>query len=143
MKFKMRVVHFSPNGQAEKIGDVIAKEQNTEEDKIPPAYPVENEKLLFIGTELKGNKVNAVVTDLCKNLTPARAKNVAFYAIGSGDFSAIDELKSIVAATGCTVIDDVFTCTVKSGLFKKGNVTEEDIKNATAWADKVVHSLAN
>lgn len=143
MKFKMRMLHFSPSGNAEKIATALAKDQGANADRIPPAYPVENEKLLFICTELKGSSVDKSVTNLCKDLTPSRAKNVAFLAIGNGSSSALSELKQMLQSKNVNVIDDIHECAVKSGLFSKGNVSDSDIENATVWARKVIDSLVD
>jgi flavodoxin len=140
MKFKMRTMHFSPAGNAEKLADAISRKQQCTCDRIPPAYPCENEKLLFIGVELKGSKPDKSVEALCKDLTTARAKNVAFFAVGSS-FDGIDTLKQLVKATGVGVVDDVFQCAVKGGLFSKGKVSEADLKAAADWSEKIVNSL--
>ena len=42
---------------------------------------------------------------------------------------------------GINVLDDIFTCHVKGGLFKAGKVSDEDLKKAVAWSNKVVDSL--
>lgn len=143
MLFKMRVLHFSPKGLTESIATAVSRGQKCATDKIPPAYPVETEKLLFIGVELKGASVDKTVEAFCKDLSPQRVKNVAFFATSGGDFSAINGLKKMVSANGCNVIDEVFECTVKGGLFKKGNVSDEDLKKSSAWADKIVQSLVD
>jgi flavodoxin len=140
MKFKMRVLHFSPAGNAEKLADAIARKQQCNADNIPPAYPCENEKLLFIGVELKGSKPDKSVEALCRDLNPTRAKNVAFFAVGSS-FEGIAPLKKLVTAAGLNAVDSVFECNVKSGLFSKGKVTDADVKAAVDWADKLVNSL--
>ena len=142
MKFKMRALYFSPSGNAEKVARAISKAQEAVCDQIPPAYPSENEKLLFIGLETKGSSANKVVLDLCRDLTPARAKNVAFFAVGSGNFSAVDELKNIVKGKGIDVIGDTCECTVKGGLFKQGKISDEEVQKAVAWAEKLVDSLS-
>ncbi|WP_077534404.1 flavodoxin family protein [Massiliimalia massiliensis] len=142
MKFKMRALYFSPAGNTEKMARAIAKAQESICDQIPPAYPSENEKLLFIGVEMKGSSANKVVLDLCRDLTPSRAKNVAFFAVGSGNFSAIEELKTIVKGKGLEVVGSTYECTVKGGLFKQGKVTDADVDGVVAWAANIVDSLA-
>lgn len=120
-------------------GPAIAREQQTKGDQIPPAYPCEAQKLLLIGLETNkavDKQVNAFVRDL----NPNRTKNVAFFCAGD-DVSKLDELKSILKGNGVNVLDDVFTCQVKGGLFKAGKVSDEDIKKAVAWSNKVVDSL--
>lgn len=140
MKFKMRVLHFSPDGNALKIAEAIAKDQQAGCDKIPPAYPVENEKLLFIGVDMKGSAAQKAVMDLCKDLSTARAKNIAFFAVGS-KFDAIAELKQVVSSKGINVLE-THECAVKGGLFSKGTASADDVKAAVAWAAKIVDSLA-
>ena len=77
MKFKMRILHFSKSGNAEKVALAISKSQQAGCDKIPPAYPIENEKLAFLVFEMKGANVDKNVTALCNDLTTNRVKNVA------------------------------------------------------------------
>ena len=40
------------------------------------------------------------------------------FSVLSDDVSKLDELKSILKGNGVNVLDDVFTCQVKGGLFK-------------------------
>ena len=139
MKYKMTVLYYSKAGNAEALARAIAREQQTKGDQIPPAYPCEAQKLLLIGLETNkavDKQVNAFVRDL----NPNRTKNVAFFCAGD-DVSTLDELKSILKGNGVNVLDDVFTCQVKGGLFKAGKVSDEDIKKAVAWSNKVVDSL--
>lgn len=141
MKIKMRVLHYSPAGNTEKIAAAIAKAQGANTDRIPPAYPVESERLLFIGVELKGSSIEKPVLDLCKDLNPSRVKNVAIFVVGSGGFSAINEIMQIVTSKGINIAGVPLECEIKGGLFKKGSVSDEDIKGAVNWADKIVDSL--
>jgi flavodoxin len=142
MKFKMRVLHFSPAGNAEKLADAIARKQQCNADKIPPAYPCENEKLLFIGVELKGSSAGKAVEAFCKDLNPSRAKNVAFFAVGGGSFEDIESLKKLVTAAGLNVVGSTHECVAKGGFLKKAAVTDSDVKAAVDWAEKLVNSLA-
>lgn len=139
MKFKMRVLHFSPAGNAERIASAIAREQRATSDQIPPAYPIENEKLAFIGMELKGSGPDKAVANLCNDLNTSRVRNVAFFVVG-GDASAVNSLQSIITSKGINVVGDTFACTGK-GLFKK-TISDEDVSAAVAWANKIVDSLA-
>ena len=63
------------------------------------------------------------------------------FSVLGDDVSKLDELKSILKGNGVNVLDDVFTCQVKGGLFKVSKVSDEDIKKAVAWSNKVVDSL--
>lgn len=138
MKFKMRILHFSPEGNAQKIAEAIAKSQQAGCDKIPPAYPVENEKLLFICVDMKSPSPHKAVLDLCKDLSSTRAKNVAFLAVGS-KFDSVAEFKQKVSEKGVNVLG-THECAVKGGLFSKG-ISDDNIKAAVEWAGKLVDSL--
>lgn len=77
----MRVNFISKSGQAQALAMAISREYQCKSDSIPPAYPCENEKLVFIGFEF--GSCEKVVNTFCKTLTPERAKNVAFFATSS------------------------------------------------------------
>ena len=138
MKYKMQVLYFSKAGNTEKIAQAIGRDQKTKSDQIPPAYPVEAQKLLFIGLEL--GKVDKKVLDFVADLKPARTKNVAFFV--TGDAAPLEELKDILKKNGVNVVEDVHVCPVKKGLFKQGAVSDADVKACVAWASKVVDSVA-
>ncbi len=139
MKYKMTVLYYSKAGNAETLARAIAREQQTKGDQIPPAYPCEGQKLLLIGVETN-KAVDKQVEAFIRDLNPNRTKNVAFFCAGD-DVSKLTELKSILTGNGVNVLDDVFTCQVKGGLFKSGKVSDGDVKNAVAWSNKVVDSL--
>ena len=60
MKYKMQVLYFSKTGNTEKMAQAIGKSQKAKSDKIPPAYPVEGQKLILIGLELGKGSVRCV-----------------------------------------------------------------------------------
>ena len=139
MKYKMQVLYFSKAGNTEKMAQAIGKSQKAKSDKIPPAYPVEGQKLILIGLELGKGSVDKQVKDFINDLKPERTKNVAFFV--TGNVSALEELKDILKHKGVNVLDDVYACEVKGGLFRSGKVTDEDIQAVVKWADKVTDSM--
>lgn len=143
MKFKMRVLHYAPGGNADNISAAIARSQETTCDQIPPAYNCENEKLAIICAEV-GKKADDKLVNFIHHLSSSRVRNIAFLTVsGSAEAAdgAIAPLKEMAKRNGINVLDDVFHCTVKNGFFKKGKVTQTDLENAVDWADKVVNSL--
>ena len=138
MKYKMQVLYFSKAGNTEKMAQAIGKSQKAKSDKIPPAYPVEGQKLILIGLELGKGSVDK---DFINDLKPERTKTVAFFV--TGNVSALEELKDILKHKGVNVLDDVYACEVKGGLFRSGKVTDEDIQAVVKWADKVTDSLVD
>ena len=141
MKYKMRILHYSKSGNAGSLAQAITEDQKAKCDKIPPAYPCENEKLVIIGVDADKKSPEKPLADFCATLTPARAKSVAFFAIGGSCNEMIEELKNIVKATGTNVLEEAFTVQAKSSLFKKAKLSDEDLKAGVAWASKTVDSL--
>ena len=139
---KMRVLHSSKAGFAQKIAEAISKDRKCNCDKIPPAYPVESEKLLMIGIDLGGRGPDQSVVDFCKNLTPQRAKNVAFFLTSHSGHTGVDSLKEILKGAGIHVVD-TYECAVKGGLFSKGKLSDEDLDAAVVWAKRIVTSLTD
>ena len=136
---KAKSLHFSKRGTVQPIASEIGRVYQCVCDQIPPAYPCEGEKVVFIGVEM-GGKLPAPVDHFCRDLNPSRAKNVAFYLI-NGSLDGLNSIKSELENHGVHMVDDVLTLEVKSSLFKKGSVTDDDVKKALAWAEKVVENL--
>ena len=136
---KAKSLHFSKRGTVQPIASEIGRVYQCVCDQIPPAYPCEGEKVVFIGVEM-GGKLPAPVDHFCRDLNPSRAKNVAFYLI-NGSVDGLNSIKSELENHGVHMVDDVLTLEVKNSLFKKGSVTDDDVKKALAWAEKVVENL--
>ena len=81
VKMKAKSLHFSKSGNVQPIASEIGRVMQCVCDQIPPAYPCEGEKVVFIGVEMNG-KLPGAVDHFCKDLNPTRAKGVAFYEIG-------------------------------------------------------------
>ena len=91
-KFKMKAksLHYSKSGSVQPIASEIGRVMQCVCDQIPPAYPCEGEKVVFIGVEMNG-KLPGPVDHFCKDLNPTRTKGVAFYVLnGSGSTGYAD-----------------------------------------------------
>lgn len=135
---KAKSLHYSKSGNVQVIAGRLGETYRCVSDQIPPAYPCEAEKIVFIGIETD-KKIEKPVVDFCKNLDPARARNVAFYLVsGSGNTSGLDPLKETLKSHGVNVAGDTLVINVKSSLFKKGKVTDADVETALKWAQDIV-----
>ena len=76
VKMKAKSLHFSKSGNVQPIASEIGRVMQCVCDQIPPAYPCEGEKVVFIGVEMNG-KLPGAVDHFCKDLNPTRAKGVA------------------------------------------------------------------
>lgn len=124
-----------------RLSEVVSREHKCKCDQIPPAYPCENEKLVFIAVEGKNSKPDKKVIAFCKDLTPARCKNVAFIIVSTTGTEGCSTLTEIVKSKGVNVVNS-FECKVKGGLFGMGKVSDSDLANCKTWAQKVVDSLS-
>ncbi len=78
MAIKLRILYYPDNKKLAALCKEINSEyENSKFDKIPPAYPCENERLLiaFIKT---GKEPTNELKMFCGDLTKSRVQNVAF-----------------------------------------------------------------
>ncbi|MFI3325876.1 MAG: hypothetical protein R3Y35_06855 [Clostridia bacterium] len=138
---KAKSFHCSPKGLALPIASAIGDKLKCVCDKMPPAYPCDADKIVFIGAEMK-NKAPKEVNDFCRELTLARTKYVAFYVInGTGDTSGLDSIIASMKANGVETVGGIHTVVVKSSLFKAGTTTQADIDSTLAWVDGIISSI--
>ncbi len=137
---KMRVLHFTGKGKIKTLAQIITDNYATEKvncmDSIPPAYSCDKERLVVLLVSVSKDPANALIL-FCKELTKARAANVAFIVDGPAEGAKI--LIDAVKDAGSNVIDDVLY--IKGGIpFLKG-VKDEEKKVVTDWMDKISAQL--
>ena len=137
---KVQSYYSSKAGNSYQIASVIAKENSVKVDQIPPAYQPENERVIFISFE--SNNSDSKVEKFLKTLTLAKCKSVAFAVVGA-DTKGLDGYKKIVQDLGIKVHDDVYHVKLAGGLFKKGKITEDDLKGALEWSHKIMDAMAS
>lgn len=134
---KAKSFHCSKSGVCQPVAGELGIMLKCVSDKMPPAYPCESEKIVYIGIEMNG-KAPVQVSDFCKNLTKDRTRNVAFYIInGSGNVTGLESVIDNMKSNGVNTCSDILHINAKSGLFKKGQVTNADIETAKKWALKL------
>jgi ethanolamine utilization protein EutL len=78
MAIKLRVLHYPDNKKASALcKEISTAYDNSKYDKIPPAYPCENEKLL-VAIIKTGGELSAELKNFVGDLTKSRAQNVLF-----------------------------------------------------------------
>ena len=138
---KMRVLYSTGKGKIKTIAQMITDSYATEKvncmDKVPPAYSCDKERLVVMLCSVSKDPDNALIL-FCKELTKARAANVAFIIDGPAEGAKV--LIDAVKGAGANVIDDVLY--IKGGIpFLKG-VKDDEKQQVKTWMDKVVASLA-
>lgn len=80
--------------------------------------------------------------DFCANLTPNRAKNVAFFAINKhGSADILKPLQEAVQKKGVDVAGDPLLVSV-GGLLGQGRMKDADFKAVEEWANNIVALVA-
>ena len=141
MSIKMRVLYSSNKGKMETLARTIAEKFDlaiNAVDVIPPAYSCDKERLVIMGISI-GNEPTDQLRLFCRELTKARAQNVALYV--DGKESGLKIIKDTLKEAGTNVIGDVFTVT--GGLpFKFAKKASDEEKAAIiAWAEKIVAEI--
>lgn len=139
----MKVMYYSRSGNTKKIADAIAQSLNETAEAVPPAYPLENVKLLFLGSGLYAGKIDNKMRNFINTLNISRVKNVALFSTSGGQDTAIREMKSLLEQKGINVIDQSFICKGKSFIFiARKHPSREDLKDAQNFARSVIEKMS-
>ena len=137
---KAKSFHLSKKGLAQQVASELGRVYECVCDKLPPAYPCDGEKIVFVGLEMSGHLDKAAESFL-KDLNPARARNVAIYVINaSGSTDGLEGITKTLEDKGVHVAGKPLGLAVKGGLFKKSAVSDEDIQKAIAWAGNIIEN---
>lgn len=139
-KMKLRVLTNTGKGKLLALAKAMSDEYSIEReaDRIDPAYPCENERLVVIFLTA-ANKYSDVFARFCKSLSKNIAQNVAL--VVDGDVAKVEVVKEWISTAGARVCEDIFT--INGGLPFKfiKKYTEEEKAELFAWVDKTVQSF--
>ncbi len=141
---KMRVLYSSGNKKIVNYAVALGEAQDDQRsiaDTIPPAYSCDRERLVVLIVSV-GNKIEDKVRLFAKELTPARATNVAF-VFESKDKTltpAMSELINTVAEAGAHPISDKVLFVAGGGLFSS-KVSDEERRVIVEWCEDIKNSL--
>lgn len=139
MAMKMRVLYYSQKGKMIGLADALRAKFDCNFDVIPPAYPCDNHRLVFIGITSTKEIPNQLRL-FCNGLKKNAAHNVAFFIDGPKE--AAVEIMNYVRSAGANVIDDVYY--VKSGFSLKfmTKISDDERKGIVDWATKIYDSVS-
>ena len=138
MKMQVLYVEKQPGkqGNPEIIAEAIAREFKCKSDKIPPAYPCDNERMVFLIFEGYG-KLDKRLISFAKDLSTARASNVALISLTNDGAASVGELEGIFKDNGVNIADKKGIA-VKKGLFGASKVGDAQVSEAMDFAKKIV-----
>ena len=140
MSIKMRYLYASGKKKFATIGEIIKQKfqltVNNAVDVIPPAYPCDKERFVFIGITVKDEPENKVRL-FCQQLDKTKAAKVAL--IVDGNEKGAQALKDMLNAAGTSVFPEVFF--IKGGLPFLGSLNADEKKALDEWLDRAIQSL--
>ncbi len=136
---KVKVMYYSKGGNTRKVAEAIAQALGQTAEAVPPAYPLENVNVLFLGAAVYGGKIDPKMAEFIRTLNSSRVKNVALFGTCGGQDKALAEMKGLLKSQGIPVMDDTFLCKGKFFVFiNRKHPNAEELKAAQEFAKKVV-----
>ncbi len=134
MAIKLRILHYPDDKKLAALCKEINSEyDNSKYDKIPPAYPCENEKLL-IAMIKTGKEPTNELKMFCGDLTKSRVQNVAF--IFDAPEATAKELTEMAANAGAKVYGEPKMMKFPGFIFGFKDEQKKEIKDYIAEAYK-------
>jgi flavodoxin len=139
LHMKAKVMYYSRSGNTKKVADAIAQAVGHTSEAVPPAYPFDNVKLLFLGAGVYGGKVDKKMTEYIRTLDAANIKNVALFSTMASQDKGIPLMRQLLQEKGINVLEESFICPGKFFVFfKRNHPSAEDLKNAQAFAKRAM-----
>lgn len=139
----IRILYYSKGRNTQKVAEAIAQAVQEKAEAVPPAYPADNVRLLFLGSGVYGGKMGKPMAEYIELLSSARVQNVALFGTsGRGGDAAIRQMRQILTGKGIHVLDESFVCRGQFAFFASRNHPDgNDLKAAQEFAKKAVESL--
>lgn len=135
MAIKMRYLYASGKKKFVTIGDIVKQKfeltTNNSVDVIPPAYPCDKERFVFIGITVKDEPENKIRL-FCQQLDKTKAAYVAL--IVDGNEKGANAVKDMLTAAGTNVFPEILY--IKGGLPFLGNLNADEKSSLDAWLDR-------
>lgn len=139
---KIKVLYQSRSGNTKKVAEAIAQSLSQVAEAVPPAYPPENVKLLFLGGGVYAGKVDKKIVDFINTLNTDRVKNVALFGTSGNQDLAIAQMRELLKSKGINVLDESFLCKGKTFFFaNRQHPSKEDLKEAQDFARRITEQV--
>jgi len=132
---KFLVVYFSRGGKTRKVAKAISQELQCEAIDVSNETPnVSEVDLLVIGSGNYGGAPHKTIQGFLNSLQPStNGKAATFATAGGPNPKCIPIIKEALKMKGYKVVS-TFECLGQFSLFNRGHPTEDDLKNARAFA---------
>lgn len=141
---KTKVLYHSKSGNTKKIADAIAKVTGQASEAIPPAYPLENVEVLFLGAPIRAGKVDTKVEEFIRTLNSSRVKNIVLFSTAGSPQGAVPAMKKLLEGKGINILEESFVTKGKWFIFfDRNRPNDTDIKAAEEFTKKVLQKLGD
>ena len=137
-KLGIRILCQSKNLRLKTYAEAIGQELGVLVSDIPPAYPLEGERIVFMGLSL-GSKADDAVIQFCSQLGKEKAGHVALFIDGKPGRKSEQTVIETLNSAGADIICDTYY--VKSSHFGK-KIANEKRLDAVNWAHKVLETVS-
>jgi len=140
----IKVLYHSRTGNTKKVADAIAHSLNQAAEKIPPVYPLENIKLLFLGCGVYMGKIDNKVKEFVAGLDGSKVRSIALFGTcGEQDTAAqIQTIKDLLEGKGINIINESYVCKGRTFIFfNREHPSREDLKSAQDFVRRVVEKI--
>lgn len=139
---KIKVMYASRGGNTKKVAEAIGQAVGQTIETVPPAYPADNVKLMFLGSGVYAGKPDQKIVEYIRTLRPSQVKNVALFGTMGGQDAAIVHMRDLLKVQGINVLEETFTCPGKFFIFfNRKHPTAEELKAAKEFAQRVAAKM--
>lgn len=136
---KIGVFYYSKTGNTKKVAEAIAEEAGVKAVDITTQPKLEDTyDLIFLGTGKYYGSLDKNFTRFLSSLDPEKIKAVTPFSTNFKNDDANKEIKYAVEQKQIPVTDESFRCYGRWLAFKKDRPSQEDLKDAKAFAKKVL-----
>jgi len=141
---KFLVVYFSRGGKTRKVAEAIAQELGCEAVDVKKETPdVSGVELLIVGSGQYVGKLHKTLQGFLDRLQPSSKSKAAVFATAGGpDPKCIYAMEEALETRGYKVISS-FKCRGQFLFFNRGHPTEDDLKNAKAFASDLKKKIGD
>ncbi len=140
---KVKVVSSTKKAKVKTYANAIAQALKCIDYDVPPAFPCDKERVVFIGMTIK-DAPDDKLRLFCRELTKQRAFNVALFVDGPQKESnkGLQTVIEVLKEAGTNVLDDDIYYVNGGGIFAGKKISLEERTEIVRWAEGIVTKVS-
>ncbi|MBE6587274.1 MAG: hypothetical protein E7647_02530 [Ruminococcaceae bacterium] len=143
-KVKVRVMYSTKKAKVKTFAEAISQAFKCLANQVPGDFPCDKERVVFIGMTIKDAPEDKLRL-FCRELTPARAQNVALFVDGpkGDDNKGLKVIIDTLKEAGTNVLtDDIYYVNGGPAIFGGKKISLEERTEIVRWAEGIVAKLS-